>query len=69
MYFFILVVDFVLCFLENILLEMRILNEEKELINLLFLLWLLKEIYERFKCWISKKIKMGIEDMVDRMGW
>jgi hypothetical protein len=43
---------------------MRILSEEKEFINSLPLPQLLMEIYEQFKCWSSKKTKLGVEDIV-----
>lgn len=44
---------------------MRILSEEKELINPLPLPQLLMEIHEQFKYWTSKKTKLGMEDMAD----
>lgn len=45
---------------------MGILSEEKELINPLPLPQLLMEIYVQFKCWTSKKTKLGMEDMTDK---
>lgn len=45
---------------------MRILSEEKELINPLPLPQLLMEIHEQFQCWTSKKTKFGMEDIVDK---